>query len=257
MDHSLGQNKPVVYAILFTFIVIEMIWSWRRQKHVYDVKDTAANITIFIGYILSKLVSAGYQLAFLGIFYQYRVHTFHRSLPLFLITIVAVDFCYYWFHRISHVVKFFWAFHFIHHSSQHMNFSVAYRLNWFSFLISPIFYIPLVLIGIPTFYVIGAYALNLFYQFFLHTEAIRRLGPIEYVFNTPSNHRVHHGSNDVYIDKNFGGILIIWDRIFGTYQAEEEKVVYGVTTGFAGHNPIALIFKGFYDYATGKMNYKG
>jgi sterol desaturase/sphingolipid hydroxylase (fatty acid hydroxylase superfamily) len=124
-------------------------------------------------------------------------------------------------------------------------------------LISPAFYIPLVLIGLPPIFVIGGYALNLFFQFFLHTEAIRRLGPLEYIFNTPSNHRVHHGANDKYIDKNFAGVFIIWDRLFGTYQAEEEKVQYGVTTGFQGYNPIWLVFKGFYDFATNKMNYKG
>ena len=255
--HSKLERLAITLTVLFTFIMIEMIWSWRKQKQVYHAKDTATNISIFLGYQLVKLLLTGYQLVFLGIFYRFRLHTFEHTALTFFITFVLVDFSYYWFHRASHVIKFFWAFHFIHHTSQQMNLTVAYRLNWFTVLISPAFYIPLVLIGLPPIFVIGGYALNLFFQFFLHTEAIRRLGPLEYIFNTPSNHRVHHGANDKYIDKNFAGVFIIWDRLFGTYQAEEEKVQYGVTTGFQGYNPIWLVFKGFYDFATNKMNYKG
>ncbi|MCW3126461.1 MAG: sterol desaturase family protein [Bacteroidetes bacterium] len=246
-----------VLLFLFALITVEIIWSWRTEKRVYDIKDTFTNLAIFAGYQLSKYLFAGYTLAFLGFFYQYRVHTFEKSLLIFVITFFSVDFFYYWYHRASHVIKLLWAFHLVHHTSQQMNLTVAYRLNWFSFILSPFFYVPLALIGLPPIFIVGAYALNLLYQFFLHTEAVGKLGFLEKIIDTPSSHRVHHGSNDLYIDKNFGGVLIIWDRMFGTYQPEEEKVKYGTTKGFAGHNPIVLVFHGFVDLVRNKMYYKG
>ncbi len=257
MELTLGHYKYIIPAILLGCIILEIVWSHLSHKKVYNTKDTLTNLAILAGYITSKVLLAGYSLALLGIFYRFRLHTFDVTATTFFITFIGVDFCYYWYHYASHVIKFFWAFHFVHHSSQEMNLTVAYRINWFSALISPFFYIPLVLIGLPPAFIVAGYGLNLLFQFFLHTEAIRKLGYLEYVFNTPSNHRVHHGSDDKYIDKNFGGVLIIWDRLFGTYQSEEEKPKYGVTTGFLSYNPIALIFKGFYDFITGKMNYKG
>jgi sterol desaturase/sphingolipid hydroxylase (fatty acid hydroxylase superfamily) len=138
-----------------------------------------------------------------------------------------------------------------------MNLTVAYRLNWLSALLTPFVVAPLVIVGFPFEFVIASFAINLLYQFFLHTEAIGKLGFIEGVLATPSAHRVHHGSNDEYIDKNFGGVLIIWDRLFGTYEVEKEKPVYGVTTGFISNNPFVLIVKGFVDFFKGRMNYKG
>ncbi|WP_339666149.1 sterol desaturase family protein, partial [Maribacter arcticus] len=173
------------------------------------------------------------------------------------LSFVLVDFIYYWYHRLSHKIKFLWAFHLVHHSSLFMNLTVAYRLNWLSALLTPFVVAPLVIVGFPFEFVIASFAVNLLYQFFLHTEAIGKLGFIEGVLATPSAHRVHHGSNDEYIDKNFGGVLIIWDRLFGTYEVEKEKPVYGVTTGFISNNPFVLIFKGFVDFFKGRMNYKG
>jgi sterol desaturase/sphingolipid hydroxylase (fatty acid hydroxylase superfamily) len=138
-----------------------------------------------------------------------------------------------------------------------MNFTTAYRINWFSALVSPAFFIPAALLGFPPIFIVLAFQINLLYQFFLHTEAVGKIPLLEGIIDTPSAHRVHHGSNPVYIDKNFGGILMIWDRIFGTYQPETEPVKYGITSGFAGHNPFKLIFQGFIDLAKGSMNYKG
>jgi len=120
-----------------------------------------------------------------------------------------------------------------------------------------VFFIPAILIGLSPNMVAVSIALNLIYQFFLHTELIPQLGWIEKIFNTPSNHRVHHGSNGIYLDRNFGGFLIIWDRMFGTYQPETERPVYGITTGFVGHNPFTAVFHGFTEYFGGKMKSKG
>ena len=257
MEFEFGHYKLCALLFLFGLITAEIIWSWKKEKKVYDVKDSFANLAVFAGFQFSKYLFAGYQLALFGFFYKFRIFTFEKSVFIFIVTFLSVDFCYYWFHRVSHVVKFFWAFHLVHHSSQHMNLTVSYRLNWLGALVSPLFFIPLSLLGLPLDFIVLCYAANLLYQFFLHTEAVGKLGFLENIIDTPSNHRVHHGSNDKYIDKNFGGVLIVWDKIFGTYEPENEKVQYGITTGFAGYNPFVLVFKGFIDLFRNRMNYKG
>jgi sterol desaturase/sphingolipid hydroxylase (fatty acid hydroxylase superfamily) len=165
---------------------------------------------------------------------------------------VLADFIYYWFHRASHLWMPLWAFHHIHHSSTRMNLTYAYRLNWFSALVSPLFFVPLALLGLPSEYIVISYALNLLYQFFLHTEAIGKMGAIEGVIDTPSAHRVHHGSNEIYIDKNFGGVFMWWDKIFKTYQPETEKVIYGIPGNQVSYNPFKLVMQGFIELFSNK-----
>lgn len=126
-----------------------------------------------------------------------------------------------------------------------MNLTSAYRLNWFSALVSPLFFVPLALLGFPPDYIVLSYVLNLLYQFFLHTEAIGKLGRMEGFIDTPSAHRVHHGQNDIYIDKNFGGVFMWWDRLFNTYQPETEKVKYGISGEAVSYNPFRLVLQGF------------
>ncbi len=257
MEFTFGSYKTYVIILILAFVTAEIIWSWRTERHVYNVKETAANLAIFAGFQVSKYLLTGYQLAIFDFMYQFRFFTFQPSVWLWIFTFLMIDFLYYWFHRISHKIKFFWAFHLVHHSSPWMNLTTSYRLNWLAGLISPFFYLPAILIGLPPEMVIVSYAVNLFYQFFLHTEAIGKLGFLEHIIDTPSSHRVHHGSNDQYIDKNFGGVLIIWDKVFSTYEPEVEKVQYGITTGFMGQNPFKLVFQGFIDFFRGKMHYKG
>jgi sterol desaturase/sphingolipid hydroxylase (fatty acid hydroxylase superfamily) len=244
-------------AILSLLILAEIIWSWRKDKKVYQLKETVTNILVLAGFQLSKFLFAGYQLSVLGIASAIRLIHLPNNGWIFAACFVLADFCYYWFHRISHSWKPLWAFHLIHHSSPLMNLTTAYRLNWFGALVSPLFFLPLAILGFPPTYIVASYALNLLYQFFLHTEAVGKLGRIEGILDTPSAHRVHHGSNPLYIDKNFGGVFVIWDQIFGTYQPETEKVRYGITTGFIRNNPFTLVFKGFIDLFTHKMKYKG
>ncbi|ANI88067.1 hypothetical protein A9P82_01300 [Arachidicoccus ginsenosidimutans] len=251
------SHKFIIYGFLLLLITAEIIWSWRKDKKAYGIKDTFANLFIFAGFQLSKYVFAGYQLFVLSIASRHSVFRIENNIGSFIGCFVLADFIYYWFHRVSHVWKPMWAFHLIHHSSPYMNLSVSYRLNWFSALISPVFFLPLAFIGFSPEFIAGSYALNLVYQFFMHTELIGKLGKIEGIIDTPSAHRVHHGSNPIYIDKNFGGVLMIWDRIFKTYQPETEKPRYGITTGFISNNPFVLVFKGFADLFRGKMKYKG
>ncbi|MCO4774003.1 MAG: sterol desaturase family protein [Deltaproteobacteria bacterium] len=152
--------------------------------------------------------------------------------------ILGVDFGYYWFHRMSHEVNFLWVTHVVHHQSEEYNLSVALRQGAIEPWATWVFYLPLALLGFPPLMFLTANALNTLYQFWVHTRAIDRLGPLEAVFNTPSHHRVHHGCDPKYLDRNYSGFLIIWDRIFGTFQAEEEEPTYGLVTPLASWNPL-------------------
>jgi len=254
-DHA-GPYRIWILGFLVLIILAEMLWSWRTDKKAYEVKETFANLAVFAGFQFSKVLFAGYQLAVLGVFSKMALFVLPHNGWVFLLTFVMADFIYYWFHRASHFIGPLWAFHQVHHSATHMNLTAAYRLNWLGAIISPLFFIPLAILGLPPEYIVVSYALNLLYQFFLHTEAIGNIGAMEKFIDTPSAHRVHHGSNPIYIDKNFGGVLIVWDRIFNTYQAETEKVVYGLTTGASSYNPFVLVFKGFEELFTGKLRLK-
>jgi alkylglycerol monooxygenase len=162
-----------------------------------------------------------------------------RALLSWTAVFLLVDLAYYFMHRYSHVVNILWAGHVVHHSSEEYNLTVALRQSSLHGLLSWIFYIPLALMGVPVAMFAACYALNLVYQFWIHTRAVDRLwAPLEWVLNTPSHHRVHHGVNPRYLDKNYAGVLIIWDRMFGTFEAEGEEVVYGITKPLATWNPL-------------------
>ena len=172
-----------------------------------------------------------------------------RGIALWIVAILAFDFCYYWFHRCSHVISILWASHAVHHQSEDYNLSTALRQTSTGFLFGWIFYLPLFLIGMPFEVFVTANAIDLIYQFWVHTQHIDRMGWFDRVFVTPSNHRVHHAQNEIYIDKNYGGILIIWDRLFGTFQEEleEDPVVFGVRKPLASWNPFWANLQ-VYDY---------
>jgi len=174
----------------------------------------------------------------------------HRlyTLPLdeawtWVVLFFGQEFCYYWMHRADHRVRWLWATHSVHHSPNTLNLSAAYRLGWTARLSAgPLFFAPLVLAGFPPLLVGGVLAANLFYQFWLHASWLPRLGPLEWVFNTPAHHRVHHASNPEYLDANFGGVLIAFDRLFGTFVAEQPGVAirYGLVKPIRSNNPISI-----------------
>ncbi len=247
----------MVFGVFLGLVALEAFWSKRKQLGFYNGKETAANFAIVFGTNIMKLVATGWQLFILGLAYQVTPLRLPDSIWSFVAAFFLVDFFYYWYHRSMHEFKPLWAFHLVHHSSPWMNLTTSFRLNWFSPFISPFFYVPVVLLGVNPNYILVVFLLNLFYQFWLHTQVIGKLGFLEGIVNTPSAHRVHHGSNKIYLDKNYGGFLMIWDRLFGTYIEESEDVVYGVTTGFMGHNPVKHIFAGFLDLFRGRMSYKG
>ena len=247
-----AHYRPWILLAFAAAIGAEIVWSRRvAGRPIYQSRETLANLGILLGHQLTKVLTAGYALSLMSYCYQWRVVTLPTNAGVFILTFLLTDFAYYWFHRFSHTWPWLWAFHQVHHSSPYLNLTTAYRLHWLGTLVNPLFMLPLALLGLPPTFVLGSLGLNLLYQFFCHTQAIGRLGWLEKVLDTPSNHRVHHGSNPVYLDKNYGGVLIIWDRLFGTFEAEKEPVRYGITTGFVSHNPVVLVFDGLWKWARG------
>ena len=229
-------------AVFLAFVLAEVAWALVRRREVYNVRETlVANLGIMIGNNLIRPFSLAWKYAVFSLVEPLQAFPLPATGWAFLVTFVVADCAYYWYHRLTHAVPVLWTMHHTHHSSPWMNLTTAVRLNWIANFVSPLFFAPLILVGFSPEAVTASLALGLFYQFFLHTEAVGRLGRFEGKFlNTPSAHRVHHGSNSAYIDRNYGGALIVWDRLFGTYAAEREPVEYGVTTGFVGHNPFVI-----------------
>lgn len=249
--------QSTVFLLLLTLILAEACWYLVRQPQAYQSKELLTNFSIFAGYQVTKLLFTGWLVAVLTWAVPYRLFSLPNTLSIYLLAIVVVDFLYYCQHRILHQVKFFWAIHEVHHSSSGYNLTTSMRLNWMGPLVAPFFFLPAVLLGFEVKQIMAFFLLNLLYQFWLHTQTIPTLGPLEGLLNTPSAHRVHHGSNAYCIDKNFGGIFMLWDRLLNTYQPEGAPVVYGITSGFRGHNPFKLVFGPMWAYLHHKLPLEG
>jgi sterol desaturase/sphingolipid hydroxylase (fatty acid hydroxylase superfamily) len=209
----------------------------------YDLKDARTSISMGIGNVI---INVGWKFVVLALYAAlYELAPWHLPTDAWWVWVAlffADDFSYYWFHRVSHESRVFWASHVVHHSSQHYNLSTALRQTWVPMTYAP-FWLWMPLAGFAPWMVLLAQAWSLIYQFGIHTERIGRLPrPVELVLNTPSHHRVHHGSNEQYLDKNYGGILVIWDRLFGTFTGEGERVRYGLTTNIETHNVVRVAF---------------
>jgi sterol desaturase/sphingolipid hydroxylase (fatty acid hydroxylase superfamily) len=229
-DHTGHDAKPTVES---------------RQPLVplgYERRDTVANLSmlagnIAIGFAFSALLGRAPH----GL-YRRRLHTFGSATKQMALAMVLWDFLYYWDHRWMHEVRLLWANHVTHHSSRRYNLSTALRQPWSPFLTFWVF-LPMPLLGIAPKAVAKAGQLNLLYQYWIHTEAIDRLPkPLELVLNTPSHHRVHHGTNTEYLDRNYGGILIVWDKLFGTFEPELQRVRYGLTKNINTYNPLRIAY---------------
>ncbi|WP_225725190.1 MULTISPECIES: sterol desaturase family protein [unclassified Nocardia] len=207
----------------------------------YEPRDTRTSLTMGIGNVLIGIGwGAVVVTTYAGLYLIAPVHL-PASNPLTWVAIfVADELAYYWYHRTHHTIRVFWASHVVHHSSMRYNLSTALRQTWTPFTALP-FTAPLALMGFAPWMIGLQGSISLLYQFFIHTERIGKLWrPIEFVMNTPSHHRVHHGSNSRYLDKNYGGILIIWDRLFGTFEPERERVTYGLTKNIHTENPLRV-----------------
>ena len=239
------MNTIIAFAL--SFFVLSMFIEWAvlrgHDEHVgYTPKDSAASLSMGIGYLaLATLYKVVFVAIYLAI-YQYRVIEVGMTWWMWPLAIVAQDFCFYWFHRAGHEVRLMWACHVNHHSSDHYNLSTALRQSWTEHLFGPIFWAPLALMGVPVEALIVIETLNLLYQYCLHTELVGSMGRFGLVFNTPSFHRVHHGKNLEYLDKNYAAIFILWDRLFGTFEPEVAPVEYGTIKPLESYNLFVVAF---------------
>lgn len=235
--------------IFFLLIGVELLVQKMRKVELYRLNDAVGNISCGItqqvsGVFFKTLTFAGY----LVLYENYRFVNVPENLLTYTLLFIGIDFFYYWFHRYAHEISFFWGTHVVHHQSEDYNLSVALRQSALQTFVSSIFYLPLALIGFNPIAFVTINAFQTLYQFWIHTKTINRMPAwFEFIFNTPSHHRVHHGVNPKYIDKNHGGTLIIFDRMFGTFQEEEEEVVYGVTKPLGTFNPVWANFDYYRD----------
>ncbi len=230
----------VVPALLILAATLEAFWLSRRGS--YDWKSYFASLGDLALRMAANLLPLGFVLAGLYQLWDLRLYTLPLHEPwTWAVLFFGQEFCYYWMHRADHRVRWLWATHSVHHSPNTLNLSAAYRLGWTARLsLGPLFFAPLVLAGFPPALVAAVLAANLFYQFWLHATWLPRLGPLERILNTPAHHRVHHASNPEYLDANFGGVLIVFDRLFGTFVAEQPGVVirYGLVQPLQSNNPV-------------------
>jgi len=245
----------IVYAVPFFIaaILLELLYGIVRGRNTYRLNDSVSSL--FLG-----VLSQARRFVTLGVGgYVYHLITLHFSLPLmdprhwftWVLAMVLYDLCYYWLHRLGHERTILWAAHVAHHQSEDYNLTTALRQTSTDFLLGWIFYIPMFLLGIPAEVVVTVGAINLLYQFWVHTEHVPKLGWYEWIFVTPSNHRVHHAQNDIYLDRNYGGLFILWDRLFGTFQEEldGEPPIYGIRGPLHSWNPVRALTHIYVDMA--------
>jgi sterol desaturase/sphingolipid hydroxylase (fatty acid hydroxylase superfamily) len=241
-------KNPVLFAIPFFLLLIflEVYLNYRERKNNYLLKDSLASISMGLGSIVSDIISKSLAfVAFVWLFENFGIFKEQLSWTVlgWVLLFFLDDFTFYWHHRLSHEVRILWAAHVNHHSSEQYNLSTALRQSWTEIFYKYIFFLWLPFLGFHPLMVLTQISINLIFQFWVHTKFIKKLPPfIEFIFNTPSHHRVHHASNPRYLDRNHAGTLIIWDRMFGTFSAEkdEEPVVYGITTNIDTYNPLKI-----------------
>ena len=240
--------NPVDFAVPFfiLLIVIEMIWAKRRSPEKYEPKDTLTSLLFGVGSSVAGLLLGGLAVGFALWAFEFRIATIPFVWWAWITCFVLDDFFYYIFHRAAHRVRWFWASHVNHHSSQHYNLSTALRQTWTGVIsLSFIFRLPLVFIGFDPRMILFVGGVNLIYQFWIHTEAVNRLPKwFEAVMNTPSHHRVHHATNPRYLDRNYAGVFIIWDKMFGTFtsEVEDEQIRYGIVKQLGTFNLLYSVF---------------
>lgn len=240
------ENWPnvILWAapVMFLLVFIEWGISLYQKRDAYNTKDFLAASTIGL---VNVGISAAIKMLTFGIaIFCYNISPF--QIPptwwSYLLCFIGIDFARYWAHRVAHEQRFWWATHITHHNSSKYNLSVSFRLGWTQH-IKIVFFIPVMLMGFDPFVFFICHQIAVLYQFWIHTEYITKLHPIiEYIFTTPSHHRVHHASDAHYLDKNYGSTLIIWDRMFGTFMPEAERPTYGITKPVTSYNPIYLVF---------------
>lgn len=246
---NLGLLMQALLLISTAMVITELVWdSYKgKRRRLGDFAEPAVNLSFQLGMFFVERsalsIVSGIAFVFLSTFAIGEIpHTVYSWIACF----VLMDFCYYWMHRWDHKIRLLWTMHSVHHSSEEYDFTTALRLFWLLSLTQWLFYVPLILLGFSPIQVVICMSLQPFYGLWLHTEKVGRIPVFEELFNTPSFHRVHHGTNRQYLDKNFAGILVIWDKMFGSYAPEVEKVNYGLTVAIKTQNPIKVGFHEFF-----------
>lgn len=231
----------ILIAIPFFFlsIIIEFAWGRFKKTNFYNFEDTITNLNLGIGSqafntLLKLLLMTIYEFIYLNI----APVKIESSLWSFILCLVIFDFIFYWAHRWGHELNIFWGAHIVHHQSQEYNLSVALRQSWFHNALAFVLFLPIPLLGFDPMIFAAAAGVSTLYQYWIHTKWIKSLGWFEWIFNSPSHHRVHHAINPKYLDKNYAAVFIVWDRLFGTFQKEEEEPVYGITVPLNSWNPV-------------------
>ena len=240
----MGDITNFAIPFFLATLMIELALSIYGNREYYTKKDTFASLSMGIGSIGSSIITKGLKFGVFTFLYEYRLLEIPMVWWGFIALLLADDFSYYWFHRTSHKMRYFWASHVVHHSSQHYNLSTALRQTWTGELSgSFMFYAWMPLVGFDPWWILTAQSINLIYQYWIHTEVIRKMPRwFELIFNTPSHHRVHHANDLQYLDMNFAGMLIVWDRMFGTFIDETKAPTYGLTTNISTYNPARIAF---------------
>lgn len=248
MDSLREQWLIFISTPIYIIIIgLELLLSHLHHRKAYTLKDTATNLYLML---LNTGIDLAFRIVYLAIlqfFFLRAVVQWHNSFLYWFVLLISEDFIYYWLHRFDHEIRFFWATHVTHHSSEKLNFSVGFRSSVFQPLYRFIYFIPLAWLGFKPLDIAFMYSATQIWGIFVHTEMIGKLGWLEYIFVTPSHHRVHHASNPKYLDKNMGMFLIIWDKLFGTFQAELPKenyqpIKYGLTKNIENPNAVNIVF---------------
>jgi sterol desaturase/sphingolipid hydroxylase (fatty acid hydroxylase superfamily) len=239
----LEKGVEVYAAVMFNLIIAEVVFDLMTNRH-RDYRQSAVNYAInVLQELLSYLPFIFFSDRLIAFFYQFSLIKLPVNLQTTLAAVLVADLIFYGFHRLSHRSRLFWSSHAVHHSSTDFDLTVTFRLGWIeTIFIYSLFFTPMSVVGFHPAQTFFASGFVLTYQTWIHTQKIGKLGILESILNTPSNHRVHHVSNPQYIDKNYGAVLIIWDKLFGTYEPEVEKVIYGVTDNIESCNPITINF---------------
>jgi len=248
MDELKEQWLILISTPIYIIIIgLEILLSHLQHRKAYTVKDTAANIYLML---LNAGIDLGFRVVYMVILNYFYVHaliTIQGAILYWFALLILEDFLYYWLHRFDHEIRLFWAVHVTHHSSQKFNFTVGFRSSVFQPLYRFLYFIPLALLGFRPVDILFIYAVTQIWGIFVHTELIHKMGWLEYFMVTPSHHRVHHGSNPKYLDKNMGMFLIIWDKLFGTFQPElpaesYQPITYGLTKNIENPGPLSIVF---------------
>lgn len=254
-----ATDAPVLALVMLVLIAAE--FAWRRRNRGYDLRGAAASIGVAIGHAAVRPVTGAVVIAVLKLAYDWSPTPLDvRDGRTWAAGFLVVEFAYYWFHRASHQIRWLWANHSVHHSAREMILPAAIRLGWTELIsLGWIIFAALALAGFPPLVIGALLGLNLLYQWPLHTEAVGRLGALEWVLNTPSHHRAHHSSDRDFLDCNFGGVTILFDRLFGTFRAEPAArgLRYGLAVPMESHNPLRIVFHEWCRLFTDIANAKG